>query len=52
MNLSGYTVTQNAVEAFLNGIVYQLYAKAKGEPDTRLTIPVVADADSIREILG
>jgi cytochrome P450 len=52
VSLSGYSVTQNTVETFLNGTVYQLYAQAKGEAETRLTIPVVADADSIREILG
>ncbi len=50
MNSSGYTAAQGTVEAFLNGIIHQLYAMAKGEP-TRLAIPVVADADSIREIL-
>ena len=51
MRLSGYTVTPNTIEAFLNGIVFQLYAKAKGEPATRLTVPVIADANAIREVL-
>lgn len=47
-----YSATQESVETFLNGLIYQLYAKARGDEATRLAIPVFADSGSIREILS
>ena len=51
MSLPNQAVSQRAVEAFLNGIVFQLYARAKGESATRLTVPVIADGNAVRTVL-
>lgn len=52
MSQSGYTIPQIAVDTFLNGVIFQLYAQAKGEPTSGLALPVVSDAASIHEVLS
>jgi cytochrome P450 len=47
-----YTVGQGAVEAFLNEIVFQLYAKARGAAAEQFTVPIISDASSIHKILS
>jgi cytochrome P450 len=47
-----YGVGQDAVEAFLNGIVFQLYAEARGAAAGQFRVPIVADASTIHKILS
>jgi cytochrome P450 len=47
-----YAVGQDAVEAFLNEIVFQLYSKARGAAAEQFSVPVVSDASSIHRILS
>src|SRR5258708_18369989 len=47
-----YAVGQEAVEAFLNEIVFQLYSKARGAAAEQFSVPVVSDASSIHKILS
>lgn len=49
---SDYAVRQEAVAAFLNEIVVQLYAKASGPADNQFRVPVIADAASMQRILS
>ena len=47
-----YSAPKQAVQDFLDGIVFQLYAMARGEAGGHVNASVVADAASIREILS
>jgi cytochrome P450 len=47
-----YGVGQDAVTAFLNGIVFRLYAIARGAAAEQFSVPIIADASTIHKILS
>jgi cytochrome P450 len=47
-----YSVPASKRQEFLDGIIFQLYAMAKGEAGSHVNASVVADAASIHEILS